>query len=59
MSAAGKDHPLVQQNDFDREQFARTTSAGGRRQQMLDYIAARRKDIETTRKALEDKPSQL
>ncbi|MDP5277478.1 hypothetical protein Q9Q95_00955 [Sphingomonas sp. DG1-23] len=26
---------------------------------MLDYIAARRKDIETTRKALEDKPSQI
>jgi len=46
-----------QHRDFDREGLARA-SQGDVKSQMLDYIAARKKDIDDTRKSLNDKPNR-
>jgi hypothetical protein len=56
-TAAAKD-PLVTNRDFERERLAHAAKADVK-PQMLAYIAARRKDIATTRQNLADKPTMI
>jgi hypothetical protein len=57
--AAATSDPLVANSDFDRQQLARAASPGDVQSMMLDYIAARRRDIGATRRALADKPTMI
>jgi hypothetical protein len=57
--SAADAHPLVSNVDFDRERLARASSPGETRSIVLDYIAARKKDIAETRKNLAAKPTMI
>src|SRR5262249_47558824 len=59
VSGAAAGHPLVQNADFDRKRLAQAASPSDVRSQMLEYIAARKRDIAETRKHLADKPTMI
>lgn len=58
MSAAGSANPLVGNVDFDREKLARAPQDKVQGV-MLDYIAARRRDINETQQNIKDKPAMI
>ncbi|HEX6178678.1 MAG TPA: hypothetical protein VF057_09990, partial [Thermoanaerobaculia bacterium] len=58
MSAAAGAHPLVANRDFEREKLAKASQVG-MKSKMLDYIAARKKDIAETRKNLAENPRMI
>jgi len=58
-ASAGAGNPLVNNSDFDREALARAGSQSEVQSILMGYIAARQKDIATTRQNLADKPTMI
>ena len=59
VTGAAGSHPLVQNSDFDRKRLAHAADPSEVQSIMLDYIAARKKDIATTRQNLAEKPTMI
>lgn len=59
MARIATEHPLVGNQDFDREKLARASSKGDVQSRMLSYIADRKADIESTRRHLKSTPAMV